>query len=166
MKARNNKLKILQDAMEIELNGIELYKVAAEKTDDEQAKDFFQFLSKEEEKHFNILKEWYSEIARDKTPKVKIEEVEKPGYKHIFSDEFMKNLKGKNFEYSVLTTGMLLEKNSVEFYHNKGEEAETGEEKELFKTLEKWESKHYQMLLDEYNELKIKFWRESNFSPF
>ena len=166
MGLKEDKLKILQDAMGIELNGIELYKVAAEKTEDKQAKEFFLFLSKEEEKHFNTLKEWYIEISKGKTPEVKLEEMDKPAYKHIFSDEFKKNLKGKNFEYSVLNTGIMLEKNSMEFYHKQSEEAKTDEEKELFKKLENWESKHYQMLLNEYDELKIEFWRANRFSPF
>jgi len=166
MGLKEDKLKILQDALGIELNGIELYKVAAEKTEDEQAKDFFRFLSKEEEKHFNTLKEWYIEITKGKAPEIRLEEMEKPAYKRIFSDEFRKNLKGKNFEYSVLNTGMILEKNSIEFYHRQSEEAETDEEKKLFKALEKWESQHYQMLLNEYNELKMDFWQANKFSPF
>lgn len=167
MDLKEKKLKILQDAMGIELNGIELYKTAAEKTEDKQAKDFFLFLSEEEKKHFDALKEWYIKISKGEAPeKIELKEMGKPAYKHIFSDEFKKNLKGKNFEYSALTTGMLLEKNSMEFYHKQSEEAETEEEKELFKKLEKWESEHYQMLLDEYNELKIEFWQANNFSPF
>jgi rubrerythrin len=74
-------MDILRDAMEIEMNGIELYKTAAEKTGDRQAKEMFQFLAND-----------------------------KPKFGAIFSDEFKKNLRGKNYEYSVLTTGLLLEK--------------------------------------------------------
>jgi len=68
--------------------------------------------------------------------------------------------------HSTLIPGMMLEKNSMEFYHKQGEEAETDEEKELFKKLENWESKHYQMLLNQYDELKIDFWQANRFSPF
>ncbi len=166
MKTKEKKLKILQDALGIELNGIELYKMAAKNTADEQAKDFFIYLSNEEKEHFSILKKWYIDISTGKSPEVKLEEMKEPANKHIFSDEFKKNLKGKNFEFSVMQTGMLLEKNSMEFYHKQRKEAETDEERELFKTLEEWEAKHYQLLLKEYNDLKIEFWEKNNFSPF
>jgi len=41
-------LEVLKTGMEIELNGITLYKSASERTDDPKAKEVFDFLSQEE----------------------------------------------------------------------------------------------------------------------
>jgi rubrerythrin len=163
---KKRKLDILKDAMEIELNGIELYKTAAEKTEDEQAKEMFHFLADEEVKHFNALKQMYEETNNGKKVIINLPTEGKPKFGEIFSKKFKENLKGKNYEYSVLKTGLLLEQNSQEFYRKQKESAETPEEKELFKKLESWEGTHYKMLLKEYNDMKISFWESNNFQPF
>ena len=99
-------MDILRSAMEIEINGIELYRTAAEKAEDRQAKEMFQFLANEEAKHFDVLKEAYLEVDEGKPVNLEFPKIDKPKFGAIFSDEFKKNLKGKNYEYSVLTTGL------------------------------------------------------------
>jgi rubrerythrin len=163
---KNKKMEILRNAMEIEINGVELYKTAAEKTEDRQAKEMFQFLANEEAKHFDVLKKAYLELSEGKAVNLEFPKIDKPKFGAIFSDEFKKNLKGKNYEYSVLTTGLLLEKNSQEFYKTQKENADDVEEKKLFEKLEKWEFEHYKMLLKEYDDLKLRFWEDNNFQPF
>ena len=163
---KEKRLEILRNAMEIELNGIELYRTAAEKTADHQAREMFNFLADEEVKHFELLKKMYDEINNGNKTEIKLPIQGKPKFGKIFSEKFMENLKGKNYEYSVLTTGLLLEQNSQEFYRKQKELAEDEEEKALFEKLEKWESSHYQMLFDEYNNMKLKFWEDNNFQPF
>lgn len=158
-------LDVLRAAMEIELNGINLYRTAAEKTEDKQAKEVFTFLSQEEGKHYKYLKELYdsmknkSEISID-VPKPKMT------FKRIFSDDFLNNLKGKNYEFSAISTGMILEKNSVLFYKEQAEKSADPKVKYLFEELMKWEEEHLQMLTNEYNDLKERFWQVNDFSPF
>ncbi|MGB9695126.1 MAG: ferritin family protein [Caldisericaceae bacterium] len=156
---------VLLSAMEIELNGIELYRTASEKTEDKQAKEVFDFLSKEETKHFNALKEILLEVKNGKDISV-ILNGEKPLNKAIFSDDFRRNLAGKNLEFSAISTGLILEKNSIDFYRENKEKAENPKIKDLFAELEKWEMLHYEMLLGEYNDLKQQYWEANNFSPF
>jgi hypothetical protein len=43
-------------------------------------------------------------------------------FKRIFSEDFLNNLKGKNFEFSAISTGMILEKNSVLSIRNRQRE--------------------------------------------
>jgi rubrerythrin len=157
--------KVLTDAMEIELNGIELYRTASQKTDDKQAKEVFDFLSKEEVKHFRALKQILDEVKQGKEIAVVLNG-EKPLNKTIFSDDFRKNLVGKNYEFSAISTGLILEKNSMEFYGEHKEKARDPKVRDLFAELEKWETAHYEMLLGEYNDLKQQYWEANNFSPF
>jgi rubrerythrin len=157
--------KVLTDAMEIELNGVEFYKTASQKTYDKQAKEVFDFLSKEEIKHFKALKDLYDALKNGKDIIINLTN-EKPPNKAIFSDEFRKNLTGKNYEFSAISTGLLLEESSMEFYGKQKEKAENLKIKGLFAELEKWETVHYEMLLREYNEIKEQYWEANNFSPF
>lgn len=157
--------KILTDAMEIELNGIELYKTASEKTDDKQAKEVFDFLPKEEFQHFKALKQMLEAVKEGKEIVVALNG-EMPLNRAIFSDEFRKNLIGKNYEFSAISTGLILEKNSMDFYRKNKEKAENRKIRDLFAELEKWETAHYEMLLGEYNDLKQQYWEANNFSPF
>ncbi len=161
----DNMKKVLIDAMEIELNGIELYKTASQKTDDRQAQQVFDFLSKEEIKHFKVLKSNYDALERGEYVEIKLGG-ENPLNKSIFSDEFKRNLLGKSYEFSAISTGLLLEKNSLEFYREHKEKAEDLKIKDLFAELEKWETAHYKMLLNEYNDLKEQYWEVNNFFPF
>ncbi len=154
---------ILLEAMEIELNGIELYKSVSEKTDDREASKMFKFLADEELKHYNALKKMFD---KGKEVKTELPVMEKISFERIFSDDFKKNLKGRNYEFSAISTGLLLEKNSVNFYRTQKEDATDTNEKELFATLEKWEKEHYKILEREYENLKVKFWEDNNFYPF
>ena len=157
---------ILIEAMEIELNGIELYKSASEKTDNLQASKAFNFLSNEELKHYNALKKIFDSISKGEGLKIELPIMTKPSFKRIFSEDFRKNLKGKNYEFSAISTGLLLEKNSVNFYRTQKESTTNAKEKELFETLEKWEEEHYRLLEKEYKSLKERFWEDNKFYPF
>lgn len=157
---------ILVEAMEIELNGIELYKSVSEKTDDKEASKVFKFLADEELKHYNALKKMFDSFANGKETKVEIPAMGKISFEQIFSDDFRKNLKGRNYEFSAISTGLLLEKNSVNFYRIQKENATDENERKLFATLEKWEEEHYKMLEREYESLKVKFWEDNKFYPF
>jgi rubrerythrin len=157
---------ILVEAMEIELNGIELYKSASEKTDDSQAREAFTFLSNEELKHYNTLKKIFDSISKGNGFKIELPIFEVPSFDKIFSYDFIANLKGKNFEFSAISTGMLLEKASINFYRKQKENSITEKEKELFETLEKWEEEHLRILERDYNDIKEKFWTDNKFYPF
>jgi rubrerythrin len=161
----NDVLEVLKAAMEVELNGINLYKTAAEKTEDKQAKEVFLFLAQEEGKHYKYLKDLHDAIKNKSDFFVDIPKPQMT-FKRIFSEDFLNNLKGKNFEFSAISTGMILEKNSVLFYKEQAERAEDPKVKYLFEELMKWEEEHLNMLTNEYNDLKEKFWEVNDFSPF
>lgn len=162
----DKRLQILREAMEIELNGIQLYGTAAVHVEDKQAKEVFQFLSDEEKKHYQYLKNAFDSISKGE--EIEFQNLLPPRipFDSIFSQDFKRNLKGKAYEYSAIATGIILEKNSIDFYRREKEDAESSAEKELYEELEKWEEKHYEMLNKEYNDLKVRFWDENRFYPF
>ncbi len=161
----SNVFEVLKSAMEIELNGITLYTSAAKNTDDSQAKNVFNFLAEEEKKHFTYLKDLYKALEEKEEFDVKISKPTQ-SFKRIFSEEFLNNLKGKNFEFSAISTGMILERDSILFYKEQVEKSEDPKIKYLFEELMKWEQEHLDMLTKEYNDLKERFWAVNDFFPF
>lgn len=159
------RIEALIKAMEIELNGITLYRNTSNSTDDEQASIVFDFLAKEEIKHYKALRKIYEGLLDGNIVDFDIES-SIMSFKSIFSDEFKRRLQGKNLEFSAITTGLLLEKNSIDFYREQKEKSSDPKLKHLYEELEKWETEHYNMLLREYNDIKESYWEANNFSPF
>jgi len=54
-----------EKAMKGEIEGRELYTVAAERSRDDQAKEVFLFLAREEDSHLEALKSMYRSIMND-----------------------------------------------------------------------------------------------------
>ena len=67
---------------------------------------------------------------------------------------------------TAISTGMILEKNSVLFYSEQAKKATDPNVKHLFEELAKWEEGHLNMLTKEYNDIKERFWEDNRFSPF
>lgn len=163
----NEALKL---AIKGEIEGRELYKTISEKTEDKKAKEIFLFLSNEEDKHFQTLRQVAFEWSKNKE-KFKMIDFEKELKKSslnspIFSDEFKKNIKNKHFEISALSIGIKLEKDSFELYEKLSKEVEDENLKTLFITLSKWEMSHYDLLNKELKDLEENYFFENNFYPF
>ncbi|MCX8059354.1 MAG: ferritin family protein [Spirochaetes bacterium] len=160
----------LKIAIKGEIEGRELYKTISEKTEDSKAKEFFNFLSDEENKHFETLKQVAFEWSRNKE-KFNLVDFEKLLTKNrlsapIFSEEFKKNIKNKHFEISAISIAIKLEKDSFELYEKLSFEVENEDLKNLFKTLSKWEIGHYDLLNKELKELEENYYFENKFYPF
>lgn len=157
----------LKESMAIELQGREFYLVAAEKTEDQRAKEIFSFLSQEEQKHFQYVRNAYDNIMEGKAFLLEIPEAPEPYVQaEIFSPEFRKRIGEKNFAASALGIGILLEKNSFELYSNLAQMASSEQLRNLYLHLSKWEKTHYEMLNREWESIKEDFWAQNHFAPF
>ncbi len=132
-----------------EIEGRELYRVAAEKTADEKARRVFTNLADEEDSHFKTLQamaESYfkgEKITAPELPRLEsFEDAESP----IFSQNFKDFIKDKHLEVSTLAIGMKLELESKLFYSEMAKEADDEELKKFFTELSDWEKGHYEAL--------------------
>ncbi len=157
----------LKESMAIELQGREFYLVAAEKTEDERGKEIFSFLSREEQRHFQYIRNAYDNIMEGKAFLLEIpERPESYMEAEIFSPEFKKRIGGKNFAASALGIGILLEKNSFELYSNLARMSSSDDLRNLYFHLSRWEKTHYEMLNREWESIKEDFWAQNRFAPF
>ncbi|MFW5711964.1 MAG: ferritin-like domain-containing protein [Spirochaetia bacterium] len=157
-----------ETAIKGEMEGRELYKAAAEKTDDQKAKDVFQMLADEEQSHLDTLVKLANEYQEGKD--VSIPELPKPtsfedAESPIFTREFKDKVTDKHFEMATLSIGIKLELESEKFYKEMAQSADQPKLKEFFNYLADWEKGHYDYLnkqigfLNSYYTNKYSFFR-------
>ena len=151
-----------------EIEGRELYKVAAEKTTDSKAKKVFAHLAEEENSHFNTLQklgEAYFKGGELKIPKLKKLETFEDAESPIFSANFKDFVKDKHFEVSTLAIGIKLELEAKMFYKEMADSTDNNKLKEFFLYLSDWENDHYNALkkqirvIDQYYNTKNSLFR-------
>lgn len=155
-------------AMQTEMNGIEFYRMAAERTTDPRGKEAFQQLAADETLHFNALFKHYQSMLKDQgwDPSVTLPDTAPlTGVSPIFSEEFRSRLGDRHFEMSALSIGVLLESDSVDFYRRMKETSSDVEARRLFTILQQWEEKHLDALNHQLQLLKEDYWAQAHFEP-
>ena len=158
----------LRQAMLSERDGVQFYSMAAKQAEDSGAVDLFEHLANEEMSHFNALQREYQSVLDTGAwdPNTAWDTPWAPGKAgHIFSEDFTRRIRGRHLEMAALSIGILLEKQSFEFYTQQAEIAEDANVKAFFHELALWEEGHYQMLLKEDEALKEEYWSENRFAP-
>ena len=157
----------LKTALQTELNGIEFYRAAAQRTEDPKGKRTFQMLAEDELKHFNVLQKQYNSLVQEnKWQRVELGNASMfEGESPIFSPELKERVRGKHFEVTALSIGALLETNSIDFYRKMKNESDDLAAKDLFAQLEKWEETHLQAITKQLDLIKEDYWAEQRFTP-
>ncbi len=166
---KNNALEGLKIALQTELNGIQFYKLAAEKATDPKAKKVFKMLANDEIKHFNELQKHFKSLLSSNrwAPSVTLKEAQHmfEGKSPIFSDEFKERIKESHFEVTALSIGALLESNAIDFYRKMKDETDDKTARELFERLQNWEKRHLDALSQQLDLIKEEQWQEMHFEP-
>lgn len=166
--AANDLLVALQRAMLAERDGVQFYLMAAKQAEDRGASDLFERLASEEKHHFNALQTAYQSVLNTGTwdPNMAWGAPWTPdNAEHIFSNDFQRRIQGRHLEMAALSIGILLEKQSFEFYSQQADLATDADVKAFFRELAHWEDGHYQMLLKQDEALKEDYWSENRFAP-
>ena len=162
-------LKGLQTALETEMNGIEFYRTAAEKTQDDKAKEVFQTLANDEARHFIELKKHHDALLKTGQWDAAIE-LGKPsefkGASPIFSADFKARIKDRHFEMSALSIGALLETNSIDFYRRMKDLTRNLSAQRFFAELQSWEERHLDAIVKQLNLVKEEFWQNAHWQPY
>ena len=144
------------------------YKNASVTISDRKGREAFLRMANEEEAHFKYLRQQYQSILKEGNfdfTKSFVKESHEQTENPIFSHEIKDRVKDCHYEVSVLTIGMKLELEAINFYQSCAKKAETPEEKQFYPDLVDWETHHYEALEWELNNLKEEYWRTNNFVP-
>jgi len=171
MEKKDQLLEVVKNAIRVENDGYQFYRVAEEKTEDPKGKEVFASLAKDETNHMQILKSLYQSIKEK--GKYKFDEIkdmkhilETTSESSIFSKEFKERVEQVQFEMAALSVGILLEKNSIEFYAKSAQQSEDEDVKMLFNYLADWEGEHLRVLVQQQKFLQQDYWTEARFYPF
>jgi rubrerythrin len=158
----------LKTAMEAELTGYNFYKNSSENLSDPRGKETLARMADEEMEHFRYLRHQYKSVLEKgdydfsrKLMKASKDQKENP----VFSKEIKNRIKDCHFEVSVLTIGMKLELDAVNFYRSCAEKAQTDEARQIYQELADWELTHYEAFEWELEGLKEEYWHANNFVP-
>ena len=129
-------LKILNEAYKIEVEGYTFYKNAEKEDMSDEAKTIFNFLANEEKQHEDYIA---SQIKNVKEKgifgNIELERINDKVKEKFFLDSIKVAQNQTITESSALHIGILLEKNSYDFYTDAEKESEDPEEAKLYSEL-------------------------------
>jgi rubrerythrin len=166
--SREEILKGLRTAMEAEIFGHNFYKNAAQNTADSLGRETLARMAEEELGHFNYLRTQYKSVMEKGdysfSPNLVLAHGKQAG-NPIFSDEIKKRVKESHFEVSVLSIGMKLELDAVNFYRQCARQAGSEEARQFYNELAAWEEDHYRAFEQQLDQLKDDYFQLNNFVP-
>lgn len=158
----NKDLEILKTAIINEQEGHQFYLMAAENAGDQDVKDVFLNLAADEKDHESWLRKVYRDILESGQPGQLIINESSLSPK-IFSRDKLKNAGG--LTVSALHVGVMMEKDSMDFYQRAAAQTKIAELKALLEALANWESRHLEQLESAYDFARDEWWEQQGFSP-
>ena len=164
--AKNDSLDILKQAILLEKRGESFYRIAADQSDNDDVKSFFETMAREEINHVKILSDQFKAVAEG--GKFKAIESSETGTvsKHVLTPQVKDRISAADFEAAAISAAMLMEARAISLYTERAKAAQDPEEKKLYRWLADWETEHLDFLAAIDNDLKERIWNDSGFWPF
>jgi rubrerythrin len=158
---------LLKDALQLEVEGWLFYRNVIGTLPEGAVRDVFVYLTEQEEKHQQYLHQELDRVQAGGMPDTTgLAALKETTHDEVLADAVRSATDLSQHEASAIHTGMLLERNSWEFYHAAADQATQPDEASLFRQLEEWEKLHLRLLEKAYDLLKERIWAENRFAPF
>ena len=158
---------LLKDALQLEIEGWLFYSGVTYTLPEGDVRDVFVYLTEQEEKHRQYVNKKLDEVQAGSMLDITgLGALNETTHDEVLADAVRSATDLSQHEASAIHTGMLLERNSWEFYHAAAEKATQPDEVSLYKQLEEWEKLHLHLLEKAYDLLKERIWAENRFAPF
>jgi rubrerythrin len=156
-------IKILKTAILNEVEGETFYILAANNSKSPDIKEALEILASDEKKHQEALKKMLANMTEGQDNAVDINQlgVVSPG---IFKLQQAKRVVD-NLEITVISTAILMEKASMDFYRQAASQTSDSNAQELFAHLADWEMEHLDSLQKAYDYLEEDWFDQQHFSP-
>lgn len=161
----------LKAALLNEVEGREFYRMAAKNATRDGVRQMFEFLTEEEERHYETLLEQAARMAEGRPPRLSRSASAKRAIRKyrspLFSPDFVARGRYADGEIAALSIGMTLEKRAIQQFLTlrrkvKGDPAA----ERLFDGLIAWEREHLDILTRQYEQLRDMYWEQARFWPF
>jgi rubrerythrin len=155
--AQARTMKVLELAVQMEVDGKEFYQKASRKSSNKLAKELFRHLADQEDVHRKKFEEIYKALKRGQNwPDLEPPSEKGKKIKSLFA-EATKALGSKfkvaESELQAIKTAIDMEIRSYNLYHTRSAESTLPVEKQFYKTLAGEERGHHLALLDSYEYL-------------
>lgn len=158
---------LLKDALQLEIEGWLFYRNVTGTLPEGAVRDVFVYLTEQEEKHEEYINKELGHVqAGGMLDITGLGALKETTHDEVLADAVRSSTDLSQHEASAIHTGMLLERNSWEFYHAAAEKATQPDEVSLYRQLEEWEKLHLHLLEKAYDLLKERIWAENRFAPF
>jgi len=160
-------ITLLKDALQLEVEGWLFYRNVTKTLPEGPVRDVFVYLMDQEAKHQEFIKQELGHVEAGRPMDIAgLSALKETAHDDVLADAVRSSKDLSQHEASAIHTGMLLERNSWEFYHAAAERATQPDEASLYSQLEEWEKLHLHLLEKAYDLLKERIWAENNFAPF
>ena len=160
-----NDIDLIKQAIILEIEGKEFYKLVATKANSIEVKNALLNLADEENLHIEWLYALFDRIEDDSLDDYTLASINIPSSPKIFIMDLIKD-EPLEFVMSVFSIAMKMEQKSIEFYEKAKKESELNESRQLFEALVNWEQSHLEQFRDDYQNLHEEWWATQNFAPF
>jgi rubrerythrin len=158
---------LLRDALQLEIEGWVFYRDVTGTLPEGAVQDVFVYLTDQEEKHQQYINKELSRVQMGGMLDISgLEALKETAHDEVLADAVRSAEDLSQHEASAIHTGMLLERNSWEFYHAAAAKATQPDEASMYRQLEEWEKLHLHILEKAYDLLKERIWAENRFAPF
>lgn len=153
-KEAKRMMEILQDAIQMEVDGKEFYQRASQKSSNRLAKELFQRLAIEEDEHNKKFEGIFQALKKGQDwPAIEPPSWRGKHLKSIFAEatkELGSKIKVSQSELDAIKTAMDMENRTHDFYYSWSERSTFPVEKRFYKALAAEERGHHLALLDSY----------------
>lgn len=163
-----NPVDILKMAILMEMRGFAFYTKVAEQTKDDDIRNIFNIMAREENIHIKTLSGQFSDYEKNKKfSDTSLTDSSAAGItKLILSEEIKNKISSAGYEAAAISAAIDMEKKAIEVYSSQAEISKDPNEKKLYNWLADWEKGHLKILNDLDNELRDKIWYDNHFWPF
>ncbi len=148
-------LQVLRNAIQMELEGKDFFERAIERVQQKRAREMFEGLAKQEQRHIEILGREFERLSSGKSWLSLEEAGEMPSglpSESVFKEAAIRRIRLAQDagELEVLKLGIEVERRSIEYYSSARERSANREAKEILTWLVSEESGHLTILNAEY----------------
>lgn len=164
----NNALNILKMAILMERRGKEFYNTVAQHTKDENVRNIFSLMAKEEQLHIEQLSEHFKEYQKNGgfEKMVVAKQENETIAKMVLNPAIKKSISAASFEAAAINAAIDMENKAIEVYSKRAMDSTDENEKALYSWLANFERGHHKLLNDLNQELMEEIWNDRHFWPF
>ena len=162
-------LDVVGKAYQIETDGYTFYSMTAERATKPAVQELFSKLASDEVQHQAFLRTVASHFDEQGAGAFRLNTriPDAAGVtSRVFTGKFREQAAGAKFELAVLSIGMTLESNAINYFSTSASQATDTEVREFYQFLANWEKQHYDSLQNLFTMVREDQMGESGFSPF